>query len=114
MTSLLPAPLERDVQRAVVQLFEACGGIVYSTSQGYRHEPGGTRCTPGLPDLVVFIPRRKVCVFWETKRGKWAPRSKRTNEQIAFGNYCAACNQAYGFGGVEEAKTLLRGMGMVA
>src|SRR5579859_712823 len=89
-------PLEKDVQKGVVQLFRACGGIVYSTSQGYRKEKGGTRCTPGIPDLWIFFPRNYGTLWWETKR----PGGRRTSEQVAFATQCKECYMPYGYGGV--------------
>lgn len=102
-------PLERETQKAIVTLFKACGGIVYSTSQGYRKERGGTRCTPGIPDLWTFFPRLKRGLWWETKR----PGGKPTAEQVAFGTYCIENGVGYGLGGVEDAKRWLSFEGLL-
>lgn len=102
-------PLESETQRALVALFMACGGIPYSTSQGYREDPGGTRCSPGIPDLYVFVPRRNLGFWWEVKR----PSGKRTWAQIGFAQYCTACGIPYGWGGVEEAKSFLEYRGLM-
>jgi hypothetical protein len=48
-------PEDRE-QRAVKQVYALVGAIIYDLSQGYRPEPGGTRQTPGLPDLFGFLP----------------------------------------------------------
>lgn len=47
---------EAVIQRNIVKFLRTIGGAVWVTSQGYRKEPGGTRMTPGLPDLVVMFP----------------------------------------------------------
>ena len=44
--------LSLDVRAALRTL----GCAVYSTEQGYRRERGGTRTSPGIPDLIVFGP----------------------------------------------------------
>ena len=105
-------PLERDVQRAVITLFRACGAVVYVTSQGYRKDPGGTRMTAGLPDLLVFFPRLGKLLFFEVKR----PGGKRTPAQIQFGHRVEDLEDPwviYGWGGLEEAKTIMRAWRMI-
>ena len=47
---------EAAIQREIVKFLRMIGGAVWVTSQGYRKDPGGTRMTPGLPDLVVMFP----------------------------------------------------------
>lgn len=109
-------PLEKSVQKAIVTLFRACRGFVYSTSQGYRRDPGGTRMTPGLSDLVVLFPtiwaseaKRRRVLFWEVKR----PGAQRTAEQVLFGERCLLSGVFYGWGDLEAAKTLMREWGLV-
>lgn len=111
-------PREAEVQAGLVRLFRACGGVVYSTSQGYRKERGGTRMTPGLPDLVVFFPRGTGrLLFFEVKR----PGGKRSPAQEQFGKLCSELAATggddwdvfYGWGGLEQATALLRLWGML-
>lgn len=49
-------PSEGVVQQQVKAYLAAQGCVVYDTSQGYRKDPGGTRMTPGIPDLIVWLP----------------------------------------------------------
>lgn len=109
LSPLLPPPLERDTQKAIVKLFEAVGCIVYRTSQGYRRDSGGTRMTPGIPDLWVICPRRQVAWWFEVKR----PSGKRTQAQVQFAVLCAATHTRYAWGGVNEAKNFLSGLGLL-
>lgn len=57
------AQLSKDVQR----LLKMIGCAVYSTEQGYRKDRGGTRTTPGIPDLIVLHP--DAWTFAELKVG---------------------------------------------
>ena len=61
-------PLERDIQRSVVQYLRACGWTVWITSQGYRKDPGGTRMSPGIPDLYA-VHEYHGAAWFEIKRG---------------------------------------------
>lgn len=106
----IPRASEADVQRAVKALFQQSGCVVYDLSQGYRNDPRGTRQTPGLPDLWCFVPRKKLTFWFEVK----AHDGRRTDSQIVFGAMCAATSQHYGWGGVEQAKDLLRTWGMIS
>lgn len=74
-----PPPLERTIQRQIVQALRAAGWAVWSTSQGYRSAPGGTRMAPGLPDLYCRHPRRGA-VWIEVKR----PGGRVREAQAAF------------------------------
>lgn len=110
MTSGLSVPTEREVQRAVVDMFRQVGGYVYSLSQGYR--PGGrghgsTRQTLGLADLYVLFPGRGSPLWFEVKR----PGGKQTPEQAEFQRRNEACGVASGCGGVPEAVSMLRRLG---
>ena len=58
-------PRETVVERDGILLLTIAGFTVYRTSQGFRAEPGGTRMTPGLPDVLAF--RQGKLLFWEAK-----------------------------------------------
>lgn len=62
-------PLEREIQKSIVQYLRASGWQVWQTSQGFRRDPGGTRMTPGIPDLYTIHPEHGA-VWLEVKRGK--------------------------------------------
>lgn len=106
------APLERDVQRAVVTFYRATGCTVYSTAQGYRHDRGGTRCTPGIPDLIVFYapPHHLTGGFlasmWyhEVKR----PGAKQNAAQTHFARVARGCGIDVVVGGVQAAVDRMR------
>lgn len=102
-------PLERDVQRSIVTLFKSCGGHIWETSQGYRKDPGGTRMTPGLSDLIVAFPRYRRVLFFEVKR----PGGKRSAAQVLFANVVTMCDASYGLGGFEDAKALMQSWGAI-
>lgn len=111
MTAAVPLPpLERAVQQRVVAIFAAFGGIVYNLAQGFR--PGGrrhgtTRQTKGLPDLWIFFPARGRGAWFEVKR----PGAELRAEQETFRVHCAACGIAHGWGGADEAYSLLERLG---
>src|SRR5512147_2896733 len=71
---------EAQIQAAIAKLLTVAGFAVYSTSQGYRAAPGGTRMTPGLPDLYAVHPRRGLAIWIECK----APGGKLRGAQERF------------------------------
>lgn len=119
---------EAMVQQRVVAILRAAGCIVYNLSQGYR--PGGkrhgtTRQSKGLADLWVFVPRRQLGFWFETKApDDWADlelpaadreriyRKKQTTEQAAFEGYCRLSNVPYVLGGAAEAEAWLVAAGV--
>lgn len=113
-----PIPLEKNVQRAVVDLYRRVGCWVEIRSQGYRAEAGGTRQTKGIPDLMVW-PNNTVWIvsrpdeprpwFHEVKR----PGGKQTEEQAAYQWRCKQFGIGYVLGGVPEAMAHLRTLGLI-
>lgn len=98
---------EKEVQRDVIELFESLGCHVIRTSPGRR---GGTFQTPGIPDLRVFVPRKR-CAFWfETK----AANGVQSTGQITFQRLAEACGDVYIIGGTEAAIMHLRAIGLLA
>jgi hypothetical protein len=63
-------------------LRDTIGCAVYSTEQGYRKERGGTRTSPGIPDLIVIHP--DAWTFAELK----TPKGKLTVHQEGFRLVC--------------------------
>lgn len=45
---------EQQISRDIAQWLRGLGFAVWSVEQGYRKDPGGTRQTPGIPDLIVM------------------------------------------------------------
>lgn len=117
-----PKILERDLQRQIVRLFALAGCVVYDTSQGYRPQPGGTRMTPGLPDLLVFLPvvDGTGIGFFEVKtpdglalhRRGLARGEKRAMHQALFQKRCRERGIPHGLGGMEEAYQFLASVGL--
>ena len=121
-------PREGDIQRMIVILLRTLGWTVYSLSQGYRKEKGGTRMSPGIPDLYAFHKAKGLTLWVEVKTPKELarldklltrvdiPRSyvrdyRRALAQAAFGELCRAVGQPYVRGGTEEVVGVLRSLG---
>ena len=118
----LKHPTEAVVQREVIVYLRLKGCTIYSTSQGYRVEPGGTRMTPGIPDLLVWFPDGRMGWFevkphdgqllynrLVTKEAKDVNASslkdwKRVQAQEVFARRCVLGGVPYGRGGLAEAQ----------
>lgn len=61
---------EAEISREIVDFLKMLGFAVYSTEQGYRKERGGTRQTPGIPDLIVIGHDQFTFVEVKTPKGK--------------------------------------------
>ena len=94
-----PRVLEKAEQAHIIQTIRTLGGTVYEI--GTKRPKGdyqGTRQTPGIPDLVVFLPLTKMgpdgcCTVW---RQVWievkAAGGRLRPEQAAFRDLSlAAC-----------------------
>ena len=91
--------LEWQTQQKVVALFQAWGGDVWPTSQRKRVE-----IRPGLADLLVFFPKRRATLFWETKRpvgGRYSPA------QLGFASSALAAGSLWGGGALDDAQRWL-------
>jgi hypothetical protein len=123
----MPEPMrsEAEIQRDVIRLLTLAGFVVYNTSQGYRKEPGGTRMTRGLADLILFHPILKRFGAFEVKttlglklheRGilcQGQPKDiLRAQGQQRFGRHCTTCGGVYAIGGMAEAWKLLESLGL--
>ncbi len=105
----LPAALRTgsEEQAAIRNVFASVGGIVYSTS-----DSRATRSTPGLSDLLVVFPGKRILLGWDAKAGseQYKPTDSRrlSPEQWAFGNYLAkGLRTAFGWGDAEAARAYL-------
>jgi hypothetical protein len=75
---------EREIQRDIVKfLRHVVECSVWETSQGFRRDPGGTRMTPGIPDLFV-MHQTGVWTWVEVK----AERGKLSEAQECFREEC--------------------------
>lgn len=88
---------EKAVQHQVRRLLEAHGAAIYDTSQ-----PFAAKITPGVPDLIAFLPRCGL-VFVEVK----APGGRATPAQLEFRERCLAAGVHHVLGGVEAVRTFL-------
>lgn len=83
---------EAMVERDITAFFRQIGCAVYKLSQGYRKERGGTRQTPGIPDLYVMHPDIPNGALWiECK----AERGRVSDAQRAFADECVRCGVSY-------------------
>jgi hypothetical protein len=103
LTISLPDSTEKATQHAIKKLFKAAGCQVYSTSQVRR-----SMVSLGLPDLWVFVPRRKRAFWFEVKR----PAGKLRKEQDEFRLRCEATGVAYHWGCITEAIVVLQRLGL--
>jgi hypothetical protein len=84
---------EAKVSLEIRKFLKLIGCAVYSTEQGYRHDKGGTRQTPGIPDLLVFNTTGSAVPFFfiEVK----GPRGKLRESQILFQSECERTDMPY-------------------
>jgi len=73
---------EARISKDIRELLTQTGFIVWNTEQGYRKERGGTRMSPGIPDLLaagqgytflveVKTPKGRLTVYQELFRQAW-------------------------------------------
>jgi hypothetical protein len=124
-------PTESELQRQIIRLFVCVGFLVYSTSQGFRKEAGGTRTSAGIPDLILFKHSIKFHGYFEVKTEAGlreyrrllqmdeakvpasARRSYRRYQcQETFRQLCLATGVPHRIGGLEEARALLVTLGL--
>lgn len=126
---VLEARSEDSHQREMVALLGSLGWRVYSLSQGYRKERGGTRQSAGLPDIFCFCPAKRLTLWIEVKPPKEAQRMakllartgpipksyandlKRARAQAQFRHLCEATGQPYCYGTLPELLVVLRSLG---
>ena len=84
---------EAKISREITDFLKLIGHAVYSTEQGYRSARGGTRMSPGIPDLLVFGTGPELPFFFiEVK----APGGgKLRDSQVAFQAECKRMNVPY-------------------
>src|SRR5690349_3078715 len=91
-------------QAACRDFWERAGGIVYTTSDRRQ-----TLATPGISDLLVFLPRKSLLIGWESKAGseQYPPHDPRrlSDEQRIFGALMArGYTTAFGSGDAPAAQ----------
>ena len=80
---------ESQISREIVGFMRDLGFAVWSTEQGYRKERGGTRQTPGIPDLIVM--GHGLFTFVEVK----TPKGKLRDSQNDFAAECGRNHVTY-------------------
>ncbi len=100
---------EAAIQREIVKFLRGVGCAVYVTSQGYRKEPGGTRMTPGIPDLLVIEgPQSWTWAEVKNEKGKLSPA------QHEFADVALKCDVPWEcWRSVEDAKRWAVAVGIV-
>lgn len=96
---------EKAVQTRVAHVYAAIGAFVVWTSQ-YR----ASRVTPGLPDLIILLPRGKGVVLHEVKR----PGGRQSAAQKMFQERCHDAGVRYVLGGSDQAWHVLEELGLVS
>jgi hypothetical protein len=107
---LKPTPAsEKAVEAWVIDLFKKAGCHVWKTSQ-----PRSSMITEGLPDLWVFCPRRSRAWWWEVKneRAMKKPNNGLSMAQLHFQHFCTVTGTRHYVGGLDEARQLLRELGI--
>jgi len=87
---------EKALQVQGVKLLRMIGAAVYVIGTTRRKgDYPGTMQSPGLPDILAFLPTNASDValqlWWEVK----AAGGRATPEQLAFAEHCARTSQAY-------------------
>ena len=75
---------EARIRIDIRKFMESVGFAMWDTEQGYRQDRGGTRVTPGFPDLVAI--GHDMVVFIEVK----SPKGRLSLAQLAFQAECKA------------------------
>ncbi len=61
---------EAKISKGIQDVMSQAGFNVWSTEQGFRKERGGTRTSPGIPDLIIAGHGRTLFVEVKTANGK--------------------------------------------
>jgi len=100
---------ERDEQANIVQLLRTLGAQVWTLgTTRKRGDWQGTRMSPGLPDVLAFLPNpyggtEKALLVIEAK----APGGRLRPEQAQFRCCCADANVAHVWGGLDDVTAWL-------
>ena len=98
---------EKAEQAGIVKLARSLGGRVYVL--GTRRRAGdyqGTMQTPGIPDLLVFLPDSWIQRTAPSYRQVWievkAAKGRLSDDQATFQGLCAMAGVDHVVGGVTE------------
>ncbi len=73
---------EKELSRDIISVLTMAGFLIWSTEQGFRSERGGTRTSPGIPDLLACgngytilvelkVGKNKLTIHQEFFRQQW-------------------------------------------
>ena len=104
-----PRLREKTVQAHVVRALRMVGGTVYVLGTVHRGEPGhmSTRMTPGLPDLLVFLPACGSTPCHQLWVEVKAPQGRLSEAQKGFRDVCVLSGVAHLVGGLDEVLAYL-------
>jgi hypothetical protein len=97
-----------------VRLLRTLGAAVWVTGTHRRRgDYHGTMMSPGLPDLLAFLPRRDqaavlVCIEVKAAGGRLRPG------QVLFREACARAQVAHVVGGIDDVVAWLLDQGILA
>src|SRR5262245_25795347 len=102
-------PLEKTEQAAITKLLLTIGAAVYVIGTRRPHgDHQGTRQTPGLPDLLAFLPpdrnTMRECLAIECKRRG----GRLSNAQKLFREHCLAANIGHVVGTCDDVIAWLK------
>ena len=103
MTGAFP-PREADIQKQIIELLTSVGAYVLRTSQSRA-----SRVTPGLPDLIALLPRRKGILLIEVK----SAHGKQSDAQIICESRAQQAGVPYVCGGLQEVRAALSSLGVL-
>src|SRR6266576_2226392 len=86
--------LEREIQAEVIEVYKNLGCDVVVFTQ-YGRLGSGTRQTPGIADLKVYVVRKRLTWWHEIK----TPSGKQSLLQRAFQVMVEHCGETYVLGG---------------
>lgn len=102
-TPKLPRVPESAEQAHIVQLTRSLGGRAYVIgTKRKRTDFQGTCQTPGIPDLLLFLPRRAPDPGWQFLVIECKGRGGRLRtEQVMFAELCRWANVEHLVGGLD-------------
>jgi hypothetical protein len=106
---------EKREQQAIARFLTTIGAKVYTL--GTRRPIGdypGTRQTPGLPDLLAFVPAGAASGAWQLLAIEVkAPGGRMRPDQQAFREYCELAGVPHVVGGINDVIAWLIEHGIV-